>query len=125
MVLAVDGLSSAAPSGEWVVPPPGTSESPAVSGAAPAYLALLNTSTSSETYSATATTATGNKVVATGTLEPGTVEVVLPSTLAAAGLDPILVHASGSMAVSEDASPSAGFGIVSMPGIPLAAAIDA
>jgi hypothetical protein len=125
MVLAVDGLSSAVPTGEWVVPPPGTSDSPAVSGAAPAYLALFNTSASGETYSAMATTASGNKVVATGTLQAGATVVVPPSTLAAAGLDPIVVHASGPMAVSEDASPSAGFGMVSMPGIPLAAAIDA
>jgi hypothetical protein len=125
VALAVDSLSSVVPSGEWVVPPPGTSASPAVSGAAPAYLALFNTSTSSENYSATALTASGNKVVATGTLEAGTTEVVPPSTLAAAGLNPILVHASGPMAVSEDAGPSAGVGIVSMPGIPLAAAIDA
>jgi hypothetical protein len=125
MVLAVDGLSSAVPTGEWVVPPPGTSDSPAVSGAAPAYLALFNSSASGETFSAKATTASGNKVVATGTLQAGATVVVPPSTLAAAGLDPIVVHASGPMAVSEDASPSAGFGMVSMPGIPLAAAIDA
>jgi hypothetical protein len=52
--------------------------------------------------------------------------VVVPaSALAAVGLDPIVVQGSGPMAVSEDASPSAGVGIVSMPGIPLASAIDA
>jgi hypothetical protein len=43
--------------------------------------------------------------------------------LAVAGLNPIIVRASGPLAVSEDAGPSAGFGVVSMPGIPLAAAI--
>jgi hypothetical protein len=36
---------------------------------------------------------------------------------------PIVVHASGPMAVSEDVSPSAGLGVVSMPGIPLSAPI--
>jgi hypothetical protein len=35
------------------------------------------------------------------------------------------VHSSGPMAVSEDLGPSAGVGVVSMPGIPLAAAIGA
>ena len=125
MALAVDGLSSAVPTHEWVVPPPGTSGSPAVSGAAPEYLALFNASASSETYSATATTASGNKVVAAGTLQAGTEVVVPASTLAVAGLDPIVVRASGPLAVSEDVGPSAGIGMVSMPGIPLAAAIDA
>jgi hypothetical protein len=123
VAVAVGGLSTDSPSGEWVVPPPGTSASPAVSGAAPAYLALLNTSTAAETYSAAATTATGSKVVATGTVAPGTAVLVSGSPLTAAGLNPIVVRASGPMAVSEDVGPSAGVGIVSMPGIPLAAAI--
>ncbi len=125
VALAVDGLSSASPSGEWVVPPPGTADTPAVPGAAPAYLALFNTSGNSERYDAVATTASGNRVVATGTLAAGTSVVVSGAPLSAAGLDPILVHASGPMAVSEDAGPSSGVGVVSMPGIPLAPAIGA
>ncbi|HEY5384900.1 MAG TPA: DUF5719 family protein [Acidimicrobiales bacterium] len=123
VVVAVGGLSTDSPSGEWVVPPPGTSDSPAVSGAAPAYLALFNSSTTAETYNAAATTATGSKVVATGTVAPGTAVLVSGSPLTAAGLNPIVVRASGPMAVSEDVGPSAGVGIVAMPGIPLAAAI--
>jgi hypothetical protein len=123
VVVAVDGLSAQSPSGQWVVPPPGTSESPAVSGATPEYLALFNTSTSGETYNAFATTASGNHVVATGTLAGGTMVLVDGTALAVAGLDPIIVRASGPMAVSEEASPSAGFGVVSMPGIPLAVSI--
>ena len=122
-VVAVDGLSTGAPTGEWVVPPPGTSESPAVIGSAPASLALLNTSSGTETYDAVAITATGDPTVATGKLAAGTSVVVSGSPLAAAGLAPILIHASGPMAVSEDVSPSAGLGIVSMPGIPLSAPI--
>ena len=123
VVVAVGGSSADSPSGEWVVPAPGTSASPAVPGAAPAYLALFNSSTSAETYSAAATTASGDKVVAEGTVAPGMTVVVSGSPLAAAGPDPIVVHASGPMAVSEEAGPSAGIGVVSMPGIPLAAAI--
>ena len=125
MVVAVDGLSAASPTHQWVVPPPGSSASPAVSGAAPDSLALVNTSTGREDYSAASVTAGGGKVVATGTLAPGTAVVVSGAPLAAAGLDPIVVRSSGAMAVSEDATPAAGFGVVSMPGLPLAAAIGA
>ena len=123
--LAVDGVSTMAPTGEWVVPPPGTASSPAVTGAAPTSLALLNTSAGPESYRAFAPTTTGDHVIATGTVAAGGVEIVSGSPLAAVGLDPILVHASGPMAVSEDVGPSAGLGVVSMPGIPLAAAIGA
>jgi len=125
VVVGVEGLSVDAPSGEWVVPPPGSSENPAVPGAAPVYLALFNASNGSETYKAVATSASGNHEVATGTLAARTSILVYGSPLAAAGLDPILVHASGPMAVSEEASPTAGFGVVSMPGIPLAPPIGA
>ena len=125
MAVAVDGLSTTSPSGEWVVPPPGTAAKPAVSGVAPAYLALLNTSGGPESYRAFASTPSGDHVLATGTLAAGSVEIVSGAPLAAAGLDPILVHSSGPMAVSEDLGPSAGVGVVSMPGIPLAAAIGA
>ncbi len=123
VAVAVDGLSARSPSGEWVVPPPGTSSTPAVATAAPAFLALLNTSGGVENYTAFAHAASSNHVVATGTLAAGTMVVVSGSTLAAAGLEPIVVRASGSMAVSEDAGPSGGVGVVSMPGIPLAAPI--
>ena len=125
MAVAVDGLSTMSPSGEWVVPPPGTVGNAAASGVAPTYLALLNASTSPESYRAFASTASGDHVLATGTLAAGAVEIVSGSPLAAAGLDPILVHSSGPLAVSEDLGPSAGVGVVSMPGIPLAAAIGA
>jgi hypothetical protein len=123
MAVAVDALSTVSPSSEWVVPPPGTAGNPAVSGAAPASLALLNTSAGPETYRAFAPMSSGVDVVATGTLAPGSVEIVSGSPLAAAGLRAILVRATGTMAVSEDLGPSAGVGVVSMPGIPLAAAI--
>ncbi len=123
MAVAVDGLSTRSPTGEWLVPPPGTSSTPAVATAAPASLALLNTSGGAEDYTASAAAASGTHVVATGTLAAGAMVVVSGSTLAAAGLAPIVVRASGAMAVSEDAGPSGGIGVVSMPGIPLAASI--
>jgi hypothetical protein len=86
---------------------------------------LFNTSAGSETYQATAMTASGSREVASGTLAAGTAVEVSGSPLAAAGLDPIVVHASGPLTVSEDVNPSSGFGVVSMPGIPLAGAIGA
>jgi hypothetical protein len=123
MAAAVDELSTQSASGEWVVPPPGTTDSPAVSGATPEYLAVFNTSGARETYEAVATSASGDHVVATGALAAGTMVLIDGNALAVAGLNPIIVRASGPLAVSEDAGPSAGFGVVSMPGIPLAAAI--
>ena len=59
MALAVGGLSTLSPTGRWVVPPPGTSSSPAVSGAAPESLALANTSDAAERYIAYAVDAVG------------------------------------------------------------------
>jgi len=123
MALAVDGLSSAAPTGTWVVPPPGTNANPAVQGAAPAFLALTNTSGSTEDYTAYALSPSGQRSIAAGAVAAGTTAGVIGAALIAAGLDPIVVRASGPMAVSEDVGPTGGIGVVTMPGLPLAAAI--
>jgi hypothetical protein len=125
MALAVEGLSAAWPTGSWVVPPPGSPATLAVAGAAPAYLALHNASTRPETYRATAVSAAGDKPVATGTLAAGATTLVFGAPLDAAGLDQILVRASGPMAVSADGAPSGGIGVVTMAGIALAPAIGA
>jgi hypothetical protein len=53
----------------------------------------------------------------------GTTGSVHGAALSNAGFDEITVHASGPMAVSEDVGPTGGFGVVAMPGLPLAAAI--
>lgn len=121
--IAVDGLTTTTPSGEWVVPPPGTSGNLAVSGAAPHALALVNVSGAAETFRAYAVASGRQRLVASGTLGAGDSDVVSGSPLAAAGLDPIVVRASGAMAVSEDVAPSGMVGVVTMPGLPLAAAI--
>ena len=119
-------LSTSHPAGEWVVPPPGTGDSPAVSGAAPGVPRAVQHLAGPESYTRVrrrprrATTWSPR-----ARWPPGAWPMVSGSPLAAAGLDPIMVRASGPMAVSEDAGPSAGFGVVSMPGIPLAAAIGA
>ncbi len=49
--------------------------------------------------------------------------MVSGSALTGAGLDPIVVRAGGPMAVSEDVGPSGMVGVITMPGLPLAAAI--
>ena len=123
LATAVDGLTMATPTSEWIVPPPGTSGNPAVSGAAPRTLALVNMSSSPETFTASAVTSGREHVLATGTLEPGATETVSGSTLSDAAFDPIVVRGGGPMAVSEDLVPSGTVGAVSMPGIPLAGAI--
>ncbi len=120
MAMATDGPSMVSPSGMWVVPPPGTAANPAVSGAAPAYLALLNASGSAESYAAFVRTSTGDIPIATGVLAAGS---TIEPPLSAAGLNPIIVRADGTMATSESANPSGGIGVVTMPGIPLAAPI--
>jgi uncharacterized protein DUF5719 len=124
MALAVDGQNSASPPAAWVVPPPGTTATPAVSGAAPAYLALTNTSGATEHYTAYTLTPAGQRSLTVGTLPAGMTASVLGAALLAAGLDPIVVRADGPMAVSEDVGPSGGIGVVTMPGLPLAAPIS-
>ncbi len=120
MAMAVDRRSTVSPSGTWVVPPPGTSANPAVSGASAAYLGLVNTATTAAHYDAYAVTSSGDKQIVTGTLGPGS---MTGSVLSNAGLNPVFVRAAGTVAVSESANPSGGIGVVTMPGIPLAAAI--
>ena len=107
------------PRGEWVVPPPGTSASPAVSGAAPAYLALFNTSATSETYTAGATTAVGQQ---RGRHGHAGGRAPRSSVYGAAArrrrARPDHGAASGPMAVSEDVGPVGGRRRGSMPGHP-------
>lgn len=117
---AVDPRSSSTPSSEWIVSPPGTQASPAVSGAARDALAVVNVGDTSETFRAFAVGPGRPRLVASGTLAPGRSAVVTGSTLTDAGFDPIVVRADGPMAVSEDLTPSGGVGVVGMPGIPVA-----
>lgn len=120
---AVDGLTTTTPTNEWLVPPPGTSGNLPVADAGPNILAVLNVGTASETFTAYAVSPGHQKVIASGTLGAGAADDVFGSPLSAAGLDPIVVRASGPMAVSEDLYPTGMVGVVTMPGLPLAAAI--
>ena len=120
---AVGASTSAAPSGQWVLPPPGTSTTTVVSGAAPASLALRNLSAMPETYRVLAPAGASVRTLAVGVVAPGSTAMISGAPLAAAGLGQIDVSAGGPMAVSEDVGPSGGVGVVTMPGIALAAPI--
>ena len=118
---AVDGLTSSTPANEWIVPPPGTQVSPAISGVGHDALAVLNVGDGSETFRAYSIGPGTRHLLASGTLAAGGSAIVSGSTLADAGFDPIVVQGSGPMAVSEDFTPSGGVGVVGAPGIALAA----
>ncbi len=105
------------------MPPPGTSATPAVSGAKPAMLGLFNVSDATEHFTAEAVTATGARIVGAGTLAPGATAVFSGAPVFAAGFDPIFVRADGAMAVGVDTAPTGGLGVVEISGIPLAAPI--
>jgi hypothetical protein len=124
LAAAVDGLSTASPTQQWVVAPPGTSTALPISGAVPNALALTNTSGGAVDYRAFATSPSGERLLASGTLPAHATVVVSGSALAAAGLDQIIVRAGGPMGVSEDVGPSGGVGVVTMPGLPLSALIS-
>lgn len=121
VAVAVDGLTSGTPAGEWVVPPPGTPASPAISGVAHNALTVLNVGDRRATFRAFAVAPGTRHQLASGELAPGGSVVVTGSTSASAGFDPVVVSADGPMAVSDDLTPSGGVGVVGMPGIALAA----
>jgi hypothetical protein len=120
---AVDGLSTASPTGLWVVPPPGTQSAPVVTGAEPNQLALLNTSTGAARYTVFAVSPSGTKTIAAGTVAGGSDALVTRAALSGAGFDQIIVRSGAPLAVVEDMAPTGNYGVVAVPGIPLAAPI--
>jgi hypothetical protein len=122
LATAVDSLSATADSRRWVVPSPGSAAQPAWPGAAPVHLALTNVSTRRASYVIKVMQRSGLRTIASGSLRPSTSFSLSGATLTRAGLHPLLVTASAALAVSEDVGPSATYGVVTMPGIPLARA---
>jgi hypothetical protein len=120
---AVDALTAAAPAGQWVVPPPGTAAAPIVSGVTPETLALFNSSANLERYTVYFRSGSAIHTLATGRLGPSRTVGLAAALLAKAGFNQILVQASGPLAVSEDVGPTGMTGVVTMPGIPLAATL--
>jgi hypothetical protein len=104
----------------WLLPGPGTPGHPAVAGATPYSVSLSNPGTHPVTVGLHVVTPAGQRVVASGLrLSPGSFTVLGPAALQPAGLLPMMVTATGPVAVSEDLSPSGAPGVVSMPGLPL------
>ena len=64
----------------------------------------------------------GSRALTRGRLPPTTFISLSGSVLTAAGLNPLLVRASGPVAISQNVGPSGAYGVVTMPGIPLAGA---
>jgi Family of unknown function (DUF5719) len=121
VAVAVDDLTSTTQASEWVVPPPGTPASPAISGVAQNALTILNVGDVRASFRAYAVAPGTRHLLASGALAPDGSAVVTASALANTGFDPVVVSAGGPMAVSEDFTPSGGVGVVGMPGIALAA----
>lgn len=116
---AIDALTATSPSRLWVVPAPGTGAAPVQAGAAPTALALSNPTGATETYVVSVMTPTGTRAITRGRLPPSTFIALSGAPLAGAGLNPLLVRASGSVAISENVGPTGAYGVVTMPGIPL------
>jgi Family of unknown function (DUF5719) len=120
---AMGGLTSAAATRQWLIPPPATSTTAPVSGAAPHLLSLHDESAATESYRVVAVSGSSVRTVALGSLGADSTVVVSGAPLAAAGLGQIEVRSSGAMAVSEDVGPTGGLGVVTMPGLAQAADI--
>ncbi len=88
-------------------------------------MALANVSGAAERYSLYALGPGGRRLVEAGIVPADTTAAMSQAQLRSVGLEPIVVEASGAMAVSEDVGPSGNYGVVTMPGIPLGAAIGA
>jgi hypothetical protein len=119
---AVDALSASPSGGTWVMPSPGSSTTPALTGVAPDALALTNLSGRHEAFAVELMRPSGLRTVASGHIAPSQTFSLAGGVLSRAGFTPLLVHATGRVAVTEVLGPTGGFGAVTMPGIPLAGA---
>ncbi|HWE67293.1 MAG TPA: DUF5719 family protein [Acidimicrobiales bacterium] len=123
MASAVGALGMVSPSHLWVVPSPGSTASPVVPGVLPAHLALDNSTATAEHYVVYVMGRSGTRTLTSGTLAPSAFISFGDGLLFGAGLNPLLVRSSGPLAVSEDVGPAGTYGVVTMPGIPLDAAL--
>ena len=117
---AIGALSATWPSHAWVVPSPGSTTMPAYSGSIPEHVTLDNPSARTVAYVVDTMTPSHTRQVVSGRLRPGATVAVGGTTLFKAGLYPLLVTASGPLAVSEDVGPAGMVGVVTMPAIALA-----
>jgi hypothetical protein len=119
---AVDGLTTTIGSHVWLVPSPGPAATPVVAGATPAHLGLTNLSGRPESYVISLVEPSGMAALASGQIGPSATFSLSAKLLARVGLTPLIVRTDGAAAVSEDVGPTGTDGVVTMPGIALAAA---
>jgi hypothetical protein len=116
---AVEGSQWSSGARAWVLPSAGLPNRPAIGGAIPLGVTLWNRSGSSVTADLSQLTgAAARPLVPQMQLAPGdAVTVAWP--VRSAGRLPVMVSASGPVAVSEDLLPAGAPGVVSLPGMPL------
>jgi hypothetical protein len=117
---AIDAESQDMPTHTWLLPSPGSTSNPVITGVLPAHVALFNPTGKAETYVVSVFTPKGTRQILSATLPPSAFVSLSGSKLFGAGLNPLLVQSDGPLSVSEDVGPSAAYGVVTMPGIPLA-----
>jgi hypothetical protein len=122
LATAVDARSATVASRQWLVPPPGAPGVQIVPGARPAHLVLVNLSTTRTRYQVAVLLAAGPKQLAAGVLGSSATLAIGPGILRRAGLHALVVRTGAPTGVSEDVGPTGGYGVVTMPGIPLASA---
>ena len=86
---------------------------------------MANVSGTAERFSLYAPSPVGRRLVGTGTVPADATVAMSQAQLRNVGFEPIVVESSGALAVSEDVGPDGNYGVVTMPGIPLGAAIGA
>jgi len=121
-VPGVSGPTIAAPTRTWIVPTPQLPASPPVAGATPYALAVQNPESTPVTVTFTLITPNGLKSLAampTRSLGPGQFFVIEQPAFARAETFAVRVHATGGVAVMEDAVPAGMPGVVVMPGVPV------
>jgi uncharacterized protein DUF5719 len=118
---AVDALSATSSAHLWVVPSPGSPSTPSFPGAMVTDVAIFNPTASSETYSVSVLSPHGIRSLTRGRLPPFTFISLSGKVLDPAFRTPLLVSASGSVAVTENVGPTGGYGVVTIPGMPLSA----
>jgi hypothetical protein len=106
-----------------VVPALGSTVTPVLTGVAPAHVALINLTDKAEKYEVEVMEPSGFRTVVAGNIAASASVSLDDQALARAGLNPLIVSASGRAAVSQDVGPTGGLGVVTMQGIPLARAL--
>ncbi len=121
MAMAVGALTATARSHQWVVPSPGSATNPATPGAAPAHLAVTNVAGHRETFVVQVLLPHGLRTLASGSYSGLEVLFIAYGDTGAGRTQSAARHGQRSQRPSARMSaPSGNYGVVTMPGIPLA-----